>query len=75
MRKKIAGLAIALVVSGVAFAPAAFADPGHGSCSDLFTGVLVPMAQDGGVGTVASADAPLNEIIHSYQSAYCQPRP
>ena len=75
MRKKVCGLAVALFLSGVAFAPAALADPGHGSCADLFTGVLVPMAQNGGVGAVASGDAPLNDIIHQYQAAYCEPRP
>jgi hypothetical protein len=77
MRKKICGAAVFLMLAGVAFAPAALADPGagHGSCAALFTGVLVPMAQSGQVGQTASADAPLNDIIHQYQAAYCDPRP
>jgi hypothetical protein len=50
-------------------------DAGHGSCAARFTGVLVPMAQPGQVGTTASGDAPLNDIIQQYQAAYCAPQP
>jgi hypothetical protein len=77
-----AAVGIALT-AGVAYAPAALAHEGHGSCGQQYRAFLVPLAQAGVVGEIVSGlaqDGILNEVVADIHGGGtfgpgCEPRP
>ena len=77
MRTKTRIIATTAVLGALAFAAPAAAHPGHASCSDAAHSFIVPLAQSGQAGEVASGQAKagtIDETLAAAHAALCAPK-
>lgn len=78
MRKRIVALTVAAVLAGPVLAQPASAHAGHASCGEGARAFIVPQAQAGLGGVVASGQAKeglLDESVAAGHAALCDPKP
>ncbi len=78
MRKKLVTAVSILGLTVLAWAPAAHAHEGHGSCGPGVKATSVPLAQSGLAGEVVSTAAragAVNEFVDFLHSLVCEERP